>query len=90
MFQLITCFGINIKVCPMRFQHLEGQLAIRGRVHVCGRNLNHRFHFGHVLLDGRKIHRLGKFWSVIVNVHDFQVDVSPGDQRLSSQVGGVD
>lgn len=87
---LITCFGIHIEVRPMRFQHLEGKLPLRGSVHVCGRHLNDGLDLVHVLLDGRKIHWLRKFWSIIVNVQDLQEDVSPGDQRLSPQISDVD
>lgn len=86
---VITCLWIHVKKRPLRFWHLEGQLPLRGRVHVCGQHLEDGPGRVHVLLHGREVHRLGKLWSVIVNVQDLQEDVSPGDQRLRPQIGDV-
>ncbi len=74
----------------MRFRHLKGKFPFRGSVLVCGRHLNNGFHLIHVFRDGSEIHRLRKFWSVIVNIQDLNEDVCPRNQRLRPQISDVD
>lgn len=83
---IFTCFGIHIKIGALGFQHVEGQLSLRGGVRVRGRHPRHRADAVHVLLHRSKVDGLGKLWGVVIHVQDPQIDVGPGQQRLCSQV----
>lgn len=87
---LITCLGIHIEVRAVRFQHLEGKLPLRGSVRVCGWNLDDWLDLLHVLLHGRKIHRLRELWSIVIDIQDLQEHVSPGCQGFRPQISDVD